>query len=282
VAGFWKAPKQLARLRAEGRLTARAYELVHFLAESGADRPEGFATSVGWLIDALGGSDSTMRRTLRALRDFDLIAYEDHSGRAVFVVKTTSTLADLADGPRSQPRSKPASGLTDRVTDPVTEVGEKPSERDRGSGGRKPAPVKVANVSLASDVTEVSPSPETENEIENKKKAGPLARSPASVVPLKASTGTQELVAYFAERHREETGEPAPKRLVGHVANQVDEMLREGVSAPTLARTLGLLIERRLHPSTLPSLVAEAAAGPRRDREHPADRLVRDLLEDGP
>lgn len=97
MAGFWKAPRELARMRAEGRLTARAYELLHFLAESGADRPGGIVTSVGYLLDVLGGSDATLRRTLRKLRGLGLIDYDDHRGARAFAVSTTAVLAALAD-----------------------------------------------------------------------------------------------------------------------------------------------------------------------------------------
>jgi hypothetical protein len=76
-----------------------------------------------------------------------------------------------------------------------------------------------------------------------------------------------------------ELGEPPPRRLVGQVARFIGELLSDGVSAPTIPRALVLMVERRLNPATLPSLVPEAAAGPRRDREHPADALYRRALE---
>jgi hypothetical protein len=149
-------------MRAEGKLTARAYELLHFLAESGADRPEGTATSVAYLRDALGGGNATVRRTLERLRDLGLIDYADHAGRAIFTVRTTPALAALADEPRSQPRSKPPGDLSD----PVSEVDGNASQRERGSEARKPASVKAAEAIDASDVSEVARGPETETETE--------------------------------------------------------------------------------------------------------------------
>jgi hypothetical protein len=68
VAGFWKAPRELARMRAEGRLSLNAYAFLHFLGESGADRARGVVTSNGYLADSLGLSQRTIRRALLRLR----------------------------------------------------------------------------------------------------------------------------------------------------------------------------------------------------------------------
>ena len=84
--GFWMAPKALAQLLAERKLTQPAYLLLHFLAESGADRPEGFATSSGWLVSATGLGKRTVRRRLRELREKHLIDYPDHERVATFTV----------------------------------------------------------------------------------------------------------------------------------------------------------------------------------------------------
>jgi hypothetical protein len=160
VSGFWKAPRDLARMRAEGALSASAYELLHFIAESGADRPQGLQTSVGYLIDALGFSDTTARRALKRLRALDLISYENHSGVAVFTVRTTARLASLA-------------GVTETVTEPVTEVvtevAGNASAGDRGSTSSKPARRTGSAAADGARVTEVAEGPETETEIETEK-----------------------------------------------------------------------------------------------------------------
>jgi DNA-binding transcriptional ArsR family regulator len=88
VAGFWKAPRALARLLAERELTPNAYTLLHVAAESGADRAEGITTTVGSLAAALGVSERTIYRALRLLRELRLLAYADHRGVAPFALRT--------------------------------------------------------------------------------------------------------------------------------------------------------------------------------------------------
>jgi hypothetical protein len=86
---------------------------------------------------------------------------------------------------------------------------------------------------------------------------------PAPAEPHRELTGdgAQQLVAEYVDALRA-LGEPAPRRLVGQVAREVGQLVRDGVSAPTIRRCLQLLLERRLNPTTLASLVPEAAAGP--------------------
>jgi DNA-binding transcriptional ArsR family regulator len=88
VAGFWKAPRALARLLAERELTPNAYTLLHVAAESGADRADGITTTVGSLAAALGVSERTIYRALRLLRELRLLAYADHRGVAPFALRT--------------------------------------------------------------------------------------------------------------------------------------------------------------------------------------------------
>lgn len=74
--------------------------------------------------------------------------------------------------------------------------------------------------------------------------------------------GANDLVAGYVDAVRAQ-GVVAPRRVVGMVAKGVGELISEGVDPAVVERALALLIERRLHPSTLPTLVLEAAAGPR-------------------
>ena len=78
-------------------------------------------------------------------------------------------------------------------------------------------------------------------------------------------------------------GVDPPKRLIGQVAGHVGELLREGQPPAVVAAALRLLIERRLHPSTLPSLIPEAFAGPgaAARREHAVDKVVREAFRPG-
>jgi hypothetical protein len=75
--------------------------------------------------------------------------------------------------------------------------------------------------------------------------------------------GAQQLVAGYVARLAE-LGTTAPKRLVGQVARQVGELVDDGVPASTIAAALELMVERRLNPTALASLVTEAELGPRR------------------
>jgi hypothetical protein len=90
---------------------------------------------------------------------------------------------------------------------------------------------------------------------------GGLAPATSDTTPEDHHSEAQRLVAFYVDRHRQRTGQPAPTQVVGQVAGKVGELLRDGVSPRVVERTLVLLLDRpRLHPSVLPSLVAEAAA----------------------
>jgi Helix-turn-helix domain len=78
-------------------------------------------------------------------------------------------------------------------------------------------------------------------------------------------TDARTIVAAYVDRSRAIGVEP-PKRLVGHVAKEVGALLNEGQDPGAVDRAIGLLVDRRLHPSALPSLVPEAVAGPPRRR----------------
>lgn len=95
----------------------------------------------------------------------------------------------------------------------------------------------------------------------------------ATVSRLPAATG-QGLVAFFVERSRSLGSDP-PSRVKGQVARLCGELLSEGVQPDRVRAGLELLLEKRLHPSTLPSLVHEASL-PRRNgtRVTPSDILA--------
>jgi hypothetical protein len=91
--------------------------------------------------------------------------------------------------------------------------------------------------------------------------------------------GPDELVAYFTDRHRSVTGQPAPRKSERQVKAEVTELIEADVDPAVIAGALDLMLDKRLPPSLLASLVAEAAAGPRTDRQHIADRLYRSAIE---
>ncbi len=59
---------------------------------------------------------------------------------------------------------------------------------------------------------------------------------------------------------------------------EVEALMADRIDPAVIAGALDLLLDKRLKPVNLASLVQEAAAGPRTDREHAADRIARDLL----
>ncbi len=82
--------------------------------------------------------------------------------------------------------------------------------------------------------------------------------APSRSLSVRALT-SQHLVAHFVEASKALGGENPPSRVTGHVARLVGEMLAEGTDPERVRAGLDLLLEKRLHPSTLPSLVHEAS-----------------------
>jgi hypothetical protein len=254
MAGFWKAPRALARMLAQRWLTPSEYSLLNFVAQSGADRPEGFVTTNGLLATVLGVNEKTVRRGLRSLREKDLVDFDDHERIAAFTIRTADALRTLEGVSMSAPMSAGSADIHAQ-TEP-----------------RKPASQKGRQAVVAADISRARA--ETETETENHLTTFGGAAAASRELALRSDQPAQALVAYYVDLQRELGVEP-PKRLRGQTAGQVGELLREGQPAQVVARALELLVERRLHPSTLPSLIPEAIAGPgkRAEREHPVDAL---------
>lgn len=154
-----------------------------------------------------------------------------------------------------------------------------------------PLPPQEGRQFAGGGVTPTSPDPSSTSVSEAK--ASSTAAS--NVVPLRGSVdpdaelssevtedGAQALVAGYVDQLKA-IGAPAPKRLVGQVARQVGELVKEGLTADVIRKALELLVERRLNPAALPSLVPEAAAGPRQPAKVPraaADAYRRDSVRD--
>ncbi len=89
----------------------------------------------------------------------------------------------------------------------------------------------------------------------------------------------QNLTAHFVERSKALGGQNPPSRVTGQVARLCGEMLKEGTDPEQVRAGLDLLLEKRLHPSTLPSLVHEAslprARAGRNGRVTPSDIMAR-------
>ena len=79
-------------------------------------------------------------------------------------------------------------------------------------------------------------------------------------------TDAGTLTAHFVDEYRLAAGQDPPKRTVKQLASEAKKLLDEGADSETVKRAVSLMIEKRLSPSTLPSMMLEAAAGPRRTR----------------
>jgi hypothetical protein len=98
------------------------------------------------------------------------------------------------------------------------------------------------------------------------------------VRPSVVRANAQKLVAYFVKEQEAAGVSPVPRDLTGKAALFVGRLIEDGVAEETIARAIELVVERRLDPSSLPSLVPEAQVGPgsrNRRSEHVADRLLR-------
>jgi hypothetical protein len=296
VAGFWKAPRALAQLLARRRLTPTAYALVNFVAQLGGDRPDGIVTTTSFLAGSLGVSDRTIRRALKALRRDGFVDFDDHRGSATFTVRTTLALQALAS---ADVRATSDTG-SDTGSDTSSDTGrtrpaDGTSDTPAPTNHRKPASAREKPAVATSDTSRAHPRGRAETETETENHLTTFGGAAASdtgddLVPRSRDDGApaldarrppaQVLVAFFVDRMREVGVEP-PRRLVGQVARQVGELVAEGQPVEAIAGALALLAEKRhLGPGALPSLIPEAVAGPSGRREHIADRLLREAVEE--
>lgn len=79
---------------------------------------------------------------------------------------------------------------------------------------------------------------------------------------VRAQPNAGAIVAHYVDATRALGGD-TPARVKGQVAKLVGELLKEGITPAHVTAGVDLMVERRLHPSTLPSCVNEASM-PRR------------------
>jgi hypothetical protein len=156
VAGFWKAPRALVRLLAERKLNPNAYVLLNFVAQSGADRPGGYATTIGVLARSLELNEKTVRRSLRTLRTRGLLAYDDHPGSAIFTVRTSEALAALCLE-TAEPRT-PLGQRSDTARTPTSDTTSDTTSDSVASGEeRESASIEAGRADSTSDTTSDTP-----------------------------------------------------------------------------------------------------------------------------
>ena len=263
MAGYWKAPRALATMLARRELTPSQYALLNFICQSGADRPGGYVTTNGLLASVLDVNEKTVRRALRDLRAKDLLAFDDHERVAAFAIRSADTLRTLEGVSMSAPMSAPMSAAL-RTHPPADDPPGGIVERETG-----------APPCGHGSGTET----ETETETETSAYSRELTLAASTSLDTRANPGT--LVASFIDQTRKLTGNRPPKRVVGMVAGQLGALAAEGFTEDTLRAALALMLARRLHPTTLPTLVLEAQAGPPAPkREHIADRMLRSVRDD--
>lgn len=104
-------------------------------------------------------------------------------------------------------------------------------------------------------------SEELEQTFEDEAKNASSSTALATVTHLPVSA--QTLTGWYIDQSRLLGADP-PSRLVGQIAKQCRELLDEGITAGNVQAGLSLMLEKRLGPALLPSLVHEAALPPRR------------------
>ena len=92
-------------------------------------------------------------------------------------------------------------------------------------------------------------------------------------------TDSQRLVAWYVDESRRRNVEP-PKRTVGHVAREVNALLKEGREPREIALGLKTMLDkRRVQPQLLPQFVMEAQL-PHRTRSTPEHLTPEAMLLD--
>jgi DNA-binding transcriptional ArsR family regulator len=252
VAGYWQAPRALARMVAERELSLSAYALLNFIGQSGADRPEGFATTNEFLASALGVSDSTIRRALRALRDERLIEYVDHERVAVFTVRDGDRLRSLLRSPLRSPEM-PAVTAEPAVT-AATATGRDPASEE-GS-----AAVTPADTSRARAETETETETTTANAVV---RHGGEVIDPDEVLLARVRAHRPDaggIVAAIMDALTALAGEPLfPRAEYKIVGRHAKELLAQGQPRERVA-TAGLIALLRRSPELTQRLCGDLAA----------------------
>jgi hypothetical protein len=99
---------------------------------------------------------------------------------------------------------------------------------------------------------------------------------PPEAAHVLAHAGT--LVAGWIDNYRSVANEDPPKRTIGQMSRQIKQLLDGGAKPETVSVALALVVDKRLAPSSLPTVMLEAAAGPREPKQQ--QRFGRGLTAD--
>jgi hypothetical protein len=175
--GFWRAPRWLRDELDDGNLTLTQFALIHYLAESGADR-EGAATRYGDLSARFQVSQRTIERAMSQLRDRGLLAFEIKTGqRTPFRVTLGARLVEL---PPTAPPTLQGGSVSEVTTDTT---GDTTSDTTTTGNGRDPASTNGSSPDSTSDTTGDTTSDSrvrAETETEKERKASLYERRDAA------------------------------------------------------------------------------------------------------
>lgn len=155
-------------------------------------------------------------------------------------------------------------------------------------GGRKPGGNGRATEYTATipTVQQVHPIPERTVHLTTKNSAAGAHQDviEGDIEPSAAKAAAQpsggDLVKFFVDESRARGSDP-PRRVIGQVAKLTGELLTEGIPPDRVRAGLVLMLDKRLHPSTLPSMVHEAALPNRRKNGGgvTADEVMRQAVD---
>ena len=91
--------------------------------------------------------------------------------------------------------------------------------------------------------------------------SAPDPSGPSTNPPGAHELSAQTILGAYVDESRK-LGVDPPDRVKGHIAREVKKLLDEGQDGLVVRKAVMLLVERRMNPSVLPSLILEAAAGP--------------------
>jgi hypothetical protein len=235
---YWRAPRRLARMLEDSEITATEFAIVNYIAEAGADRPDGVSTSYEGLARIFGVHTKTVSRALIHLCELEMVTYSLRRGqRTPFRIRTGDAVAlrTLEGGSMSEVVSE----VVSYVSKPVSEVDDhlKPAS-DNG----KAPPSTSDTGEVVSEHTET----DTETTTSIKSRGGV---SSDNVLPIFENDHLvyklMGLIAEHADAGKD--GGPSTRLQVERLANQLPEaavvkVIEQLRAKPNIANRAGYAI----------------------------------------